>query len=70
MLHGGSKMSLKKQTQEIGLKVRGFAPHAQKHSCCSCPYDRGEVYTPAIMPAACSRDSHASLLCDGSLQYS
>jgi hypothetical protein len=41
-------MGLEKQTQEIGLKVRGFAPRAQKYGCSSCPYDRSEVYLPAM----------------------
>jgi hypothetical protein len=59
-------MGLEKQTQEIGLKVRGFAPREQE-------YDRDEVYLPAIsatMPAVCSQDWYASLLCDGGLQHS
>jgi hypothetical protein len=66
-------MGLEKQTQEIGLKVRGFVPRSQKYGCCSCPYNRGEVYLPAmsaVMPAVCFQDWHASLLCDGSLQHS
>jgi hypothetical protein len=67
-------MGLEKQTQEIGLKVRGFARRVCRSTgVARVPYDRGEVYFPSIsvvMPAVCSQDWHASLLCDGSFRHS
>jgi hypothetical protein len=67
-------MGLEKQTQEIGLKVRGFARRVCRSMGVACvPYDRDGVYFPsmsAVVPAVCSKNRNANLLCNGSLRHS
>jgi hypothetical protein len=60
-------MGLEKQAQEIGLKVRGFA---RAGSVPTTVAKYISLAMSAVMPAVCSQDWRASLLCDGSFQHS